>query len=338
MPDARVHSAGIDSAAILLMTLGEEQAAEVLKHMEPKEVQRVGAAMARLANVTKERVTQVLSGFMQEVDNQTALGIGTEDYVRKTLVKAIGVDKADGVIDRILHNENTKGLESLKWMEPRAVAELIRVEHPQIIAIVLAYLESEHAAQVLAHLPDGNRTDVMMRVASLDGIPPSALTELNEVMEKQFMGKANVKSANLGGVKTAANILNFLDSSIEATLLEKLKENDEALVNQIEELMFVFDDLTEIDDRGMQAVLREISSESLLIALKGASDGVKDKIFKNMSKRVGEMLSDDLDAKGPVRISEVEKAQKEILSVVRRMAETGEITLGGKQGEAEDYV
>lgn len=334
MPEAGQLGKGMERAAILLLTLGEQEAAEVLRHMEPKEVQKIGAAMASLSNVTREKVAQVLDEFVETVENQTALGVGAEDYIRKVLVKAIGEEKASGLIDRILHGGNTKGLENLKWMDPRAVAELIRLEHPQIIAIVLAYLDAEQSADVVKHLPEALRSDVLMRIASLDGIPPSALNELNEVMEKQFSGKVgSVKSSSVGGVKAAANILNFMDSSLEQALLGKIRESDEALAKRIEELMFVFEDLAEVDDRGIQKLLREVESEKLVIALKGASDAIKEKIFKNMSKRAAEMLRDDLDAKGPVRLSEVEAAQKEILAIARRLSEAGELALGGKGGE-----
>jgi flagellar motor switch protein FliG len=336
MPEVAGKLAGVERAAILLMTLGEQEAAEVLKHMEPREVQKIGAAMATLSNISKDKVSKVLVDFTDAVENQTALGVGSQDYIRKMLVRAIGEDKAGGVIDRILHGGNTKGLETLKWMEPRAVAELIRFEHPQIIAIVLAYLDAEQSAEILASLPESTRTDIVMRIAALDGIPPSALNELNEVMEKQFSGKANVKSASVGGVKSAANIMNLLDTSLETTLLGKIKETDEALAGKIEDLMFIFEDLSEVDDRGIQTLLREIESDKLLIAMKGSSDTIKEKIFKNMSKRAAEILRDDLDARGPVKLSEVESAQKEILTVARRLADAGELSLGGKGGE--EYV
>lgn len=333
MPEAEKLGEGLERAAILLLTLGEQEAAEVLRHLEPKEVQKIGMAMARLTNVSREKVTRVLSDFVETVEGQTALGVGAEDYIRKVLIKAIGEEKASGLIDRILHGGNTKGLENLKWMDPRAVADLIRLEHPQIIAIVLAYLDPEQSADVMKYLPEGLRADVLMRIASLDGIPPSALNELNEVMEQQFAGKiGSVKSSSVGGVKTAANILNFLDTGLEQTLLGKIRESDESLAKRIEELMFVFEDLTGVDDRGIQALLREVESEKLVLALKGASDAVKEKIFKNMSKRAAEMLRDDLEAKGPVRLSEVEAAQKEILAIARRMSEAGELALG-KGGE-----
>lgn len=325
---------GTERAAVLLMTLGEQDAAAILKHMSPKEVQRVGEAMASMSNVNRETVDHVLAQFCDTVDEQTELGIGNEDYLRNVLVNALGEDKAGNVIDRILMGHNAKGLETLKWMEPRAIAELIRLEHPQIVAIVLSYLESDHAAEVLAALPENMRTDVIIRVATLDGIQPSALHELDETLEKQFAGHADsLKSAGVGGIKTAANLLNFVDTSLETQIMDLLKQQDEELGQNIQEQMFVFDNLVDVDDRGIQALLREISSENLIVALKGADESVKDKIVKNMSKRASEMLLDDLDAKGPVRLSEVEIAQKEILTVARRMAESGEISLGGSGDE-----
>jgi flagellar motor switch protein FliG len=327
---------GVDRAAIFLMSLGEGAASEVLKHMEPKEVQTVGAAMAQLHNVTRGQVTTVLKDFCKTMQEETGLGLGTDEYVRSVLTKALGEEKAGNLIDRILQGGNTKGLETLKWMDSRAVAEIIRLEHPQIIAIVLSYLEPDQSAEVLSLFPDRVRTDVLMRIATLDGIQPAALNELNNIMEKQFSGKNNVKSSSVGGLKAAANILNFIDSSIEGEMMDSIKEVDADLGQSIQDLMFVFDNLKSVDDRDIQTILREISSESLVLALKGADDELKEKIFKNMSKRAAEMLRDDLEAKGPVRLSEVEGAQKEILSVARRLADAGDISLGGSG--SEEYV
>lgn len=325
----------VERAAILLLSLGEDTASEVLKHMGPKEIQKLGAAMANLQNVNKDTVNGVLGHFIDTVEEQTALGVGSDDYIRNVLVNALGADKAGGVINRILLGRNSKGLEQLKWMDPRQIAELIRHEHPQIIAIILAFLDNDQAAEVVALFPPKVRLDVLMRVASLDGIQPSALQELNDIMEKQFTGDSasNIKASSVGGIKSAANILNMMDASVESELLDEMKEVDAELAQQIQDNMFVFDNLIEVDDRGIQMLLREISSESLLVALKGADNNLKEKFFKNMSKRAGEMLRDDMDAKGPVRLSEVETAQKEILAIARRMTETGEISLGGKGDE-----
>ncbi|MBV2207267.1 MAG: flagellar motor switch protein FliG, partial [Pseudomonas sp.] len=241
--------------------------------------------------------------------------------------------KAGGLIDRILLGGNTSGLDSLKWMEPRAVADVIRYEHPQIQAIVVAYLDPDQAGEVLSHFDHKVRLDIVLRVSSLNTVQPAALKELNLILEKQFSGNTNTSRASLGGVKRAADIMNYLDSSIEGQLMDAIREVDEDLSTQIEDLMFVFDNLADVDDRGIQILLREVSSDVLVLALKGADEAIKEKVFKNMSKRAGELLRDDLEAKGPVRVSEVENAQKEILTIARRMAEAGEIVLGAKGGE-----
>ncbi len=336
MPENNAQLSGTERAAILLMSLGEKDAAEILKHMGPKEVQKLGQAMAGLNNVSKVQVSEVLDELISSIDGQTSLGVGSEDYIRKVLNQALGADKASGLIDRILIGRNTKGLEALKWMDPRAVAEIIRLEHPQIIAIVLSYLDGDQSAEVLKQMPERMQSDLLMRIATLDGIQPSALRELDEIMERQFAGNtANVKSASVGGIKTAANILNFIDSAREVKIMETIKDVDADIGQKIEDLMFVFDDLASVDDRGMQAILREISGEVLIMALKGADEDLKENIFRNMSKRAAEMLRDDLEAKGPARLSEVEAAQKEILAIARRMSEAGEISLGGK---GEDFV
>jgi flagellar motor switch protein FliG len=325
---------GTDRAAILLLSLGEAEATAVMKHMGAKDVQRIGAAMTQLQNISRQEVQDVLSEFTQKIESQTSLGVGVDDYLRKVLIGALGEDKAGGVIDRILFGRSSKGLEALKWMDSRAVAELIRQEHPQIIAIVLAYLDSDQSAEILQQFPEWLRADVIMRIATLDGIQPSALHELDEVIEKQFAGKTGaLKTSVLGGVKTAAQIMNFLDSSQETALIESIRKVDDALGSKIQDLMFVFGDLVDIDDRGMQELLRAVPGEKLLIALKGADEELKAKIFRNMSQRAAEMLKDDLEARGPVRLSEVEAAQKEILLLVRKMAEAGTIQLGGKGDE-----
>jgi flagellar motor switch protein FliG len=327
---------GTERAAIFLLSLGEQEATEVMRHMGAKDVQRIGAAMTQLQNVSRNDVSKVLSDFNLSVESQTSLGVGVDEYLRKVLIGALGEDKARGVIDRILFGRSSKGLEALKWMDPRAVAELIRQEHPQIIAIVMAYLDSDQAAEVLSLFPDPLRADVVLRIATLDGIQPTALHELDEVIEKQFAGRTGgMKTSVLGGVKSAANILNFMDSSAEANVVALISKADESLGNKIQELMFVFDDIAQIDDRGMQEVLRAVPSDKLLLAIKGAEESVKQKIFKNMSQRAAEMLKDDLEAKGPVRLSEVEAAQKEILAIVRKMSEAGTIQLGGK---GEEFV
>ncbi|ALZ85395.1 MULTISPECIES: flagellar motor switch protein FliG [Pseudomonas] len=323
----------VEKAAIFLLSLGEADAAQILRHMGPKEVQKVGTAMAQMRNVNREQVERVLGDFIEVVGDQTSLGVGADGYIRKMLTQALGEDKASGLIDRILLGGNTSGLDSLKWMEPRAVADVIRYEHPQIQAIVVAYLDPDQAAEVLGHFDHKVRLDIVLRVSSLNTVQPAALKELNLILEKQFSGSASTTRTALGGVKRAADIMNYLDSSVEGPLMEAIRDADQDLSGQIEDLMFVFDNLADVDDRGIQALLREVSSDVLVLALKGADEGIKEKFFRNMSKRAAELLRDDLEAKGPVRLSEVEGAQKEVLSVARRMADAGEIVLGGKGGE-----
>lgn len=335
MSEANDTRSGTERAAILLLTLGEQEAAQVLKYMGAREVQRVGTAMAQLSNVSRDEVSRVLGNFYTSIESQTSVGVGSDEFLRKVLVDALGADKASSVIERINLSPSNKGLEALKWMDARSVAELIRLEHPQIISIVLAYLDADQAAEILAELPAPLRTEVVMRIATLDGVQPSALTELDDIMEKQFAGKSGGKRSALGGAKAAADIINNLDPSDEAPLMEDITKTDEALGARIQDLIFVFDNLVDLDDRGMQELLRQVPSDKLLIAMKGADETLKTKIFKNMSQRAAEMLKDDLEAKGPVRLSEVEAAQKEILAQARKLAEAGTIALGGK---GEQYV
>jgi flagellar motor switch protein FliG len=321
---------GAQRAAILLLTLGEDDAATVLKHLGARDVQAVGTAMAALKNVSREQVDFVLTRLQEDMGQHTSLGVGTEEYIRKILVNALGENKAGSLIDRILLGRSSKGLESLKWMESRAISEMISLEHPQIIALVLAHLESDQAAEVVGYLPVRTRSDVIMRIATLDGVQPHALNELDEIMERQFSGNSNkLKSATVGGLKAAADILNAMDTSREAELMASIRGLDAKLGDSIEELMFVFDDLAEIDDRSMQTLLREVPSAQLITALKGAEPTIREKIFANMSKRAADMLRDDLEVKGPVRISEVDAAQKEVLATARRLADAGQINLAG---------
>jgi len=337
MDDTNNNVSGSERAAIFMMSLGEQKAAEVLKHMGPKEVQKIGTVMASLSNVSKEKVESVMSAFVEVANKQSGVGVDSDEYIRNMLTSALGEDKAGGVIDRILLGKNSKGLDSLKWMDPRAVAGVVKNEHPQIIAIVLSYLEGEHAAEVLQHLPERARSDVLMRIATLDGVPPAALQELNQVLEKQFSGNTGAKSSGVGGVKTAAGILNFMDGVSEAAITEVITEQDAELAEDIQSQMFVFDNLLDVDDRGMQAILREVQSEQLIVALKGADDSIKEKIFGNMSSRAAEMMREDLEAKGPVKLKDVEEAQKEVLSVAKRLSDAGEISLGGSGGD-DEYV
>jgi len=320
-------------AAILLLTVGEEAATVVFKQLNPKQVQYIGGAMAGLDNIRREKINRVFESFIEEITDSTGFGMGVDHYLKEVLNNALGPEKAAGVIDRILLAGDTLGLDSLKWMDARTIAEIIRSEHPQIQAIVIAYLESELSADVLGFLSEDVRLDIMMRVAKLETVQPDALQELNSILERQFSGSVSAQKRRIGGVKVAADIMTNLEGSIEAEIMDALNEVDEEMCTTIQDLMFVFANLIDIDDRGIQTLLREVSTEVLVVALKGADETLKEKIFSNMSSRAADLLRDDLEALGPMRVSDVEAAQKEILVIARRMAEAGEIMLGGSGEE-----
>ncbi|PPE67869.1 flagellar motor switch protein FliG [Caldimonas caldifontis] len=325
---------GLQDSAILLMSLGEEEAAEVFKHLTPKEVQRLGETIAKMKVIPRERVETVLDRFANDASDQSMLVNDTDEYVKSVLRKALGDDKANLLIDRILQGGDVSGIESLKWMDPGSVAELLRNEHPQIIAAILVHLDYDQSSEVLKHFVERQRHEVMIRIATLDGIQPSALKDLNDVLSKVLAGGDKLRKASLGGVKTAAEIINMMGSSIEGPLLDYIRQTDPELAQKIMDNMFVFDDLLKIDDRGIQTMLKEVQTESLIIALKGATPELREKIFSNMSTRAAETLREDLESRGPVRLSEVEAEQKELLKIVRRLADEGQIVLatGGDDG------
>lgn len=327
---------GVQKAAVLMLALGEDEAAEVMKFLSPREVQQLGAAMSTMKSVQSEELSQVLAEFRSETEQQTAIGVDSDDYIRSVLTKALGDDKASSLLNRILGAREASGIESLKWMDGQSVAELIRNEHPQIIATILVHLERDHASEVLAYFTERLRNDVVLRIATLDGVQPAALRELNDVLTKLLTGNEVLKKKQMGGVRTAAEIMNFFSGEHETAVMNNLKTYDADMAQRIMDEMFVFDNIIDIDDRGIQTILREVPSEALIVALKGAGQDLREKIFSNMSQRAGEMLKEDLEAKGPVRLSEVETQQKEILNIVRRLADEGAIQLGAK-GE-DPYV
>jgi flagellar motor switch protein FliG len=331
-----VDDQGLENAAILLMSLGEEEAASVFKHLTPKEVQGLGETIQKMKSVTRERVDNVLEMFSHLATEQSNLVPDTDEYVKNVLRKALGEDKANLLIDRIVQGGDTAGIESLKWMDPVSVGELLRTEHPQIAAAILVHLDYDHAAEVLKTFTERQRNEVLVRVATLDGIQPSALKDLNEVMGRVLAGGERSRKTALGGVKTAAEMINLMGTSIETAVLDYIREADNDLAQKIMDNMFTFDDLEKVDDKGIQALLKEVQSESLVIALKGATPEMREKVFKNMSTRAAETLREDLESRGPVRVSEVEAEQKEMLKVVRRLADEGQIVLSG--GGDDDFV
>jgi flagellar motor switch protein FliG len=324
-----VDDKGIENAAILLMSLGEEEASEVFKHLSPKEVQALGEQIAKLKVIKRAQVEEVLDKFDTVAETQSTLVTDTDEYVRAVLRKALGEDKANLLLDRILQGSDVSSIESLKWMDAASVAELLRNEHPQIIAAILAHLDFDQTASVLKLFPERGRNEVLIRIATLDGIQPTALKDLNEVMSQILAGGERMKKSSLGGAKTAAEIINMMGSSVEASVLDYVREADADLAQKVMDNMFTFDDVSKIDDKGIQAVLKEVQSESLVVALKGASADLREKIFRNMSTRAAETLREDLDSRGPVRLSEVEAEQKEMLKIVRRLVDEGQIVLAG---------
>ena len=324
---------GTERAAILLMTLGEQTAASVLRHMDVEEVQKLGSAMAGLADVPRERVTDVLGQLLVAVQGKTSIGIGGNDYLRKVLNDSLGERRAGALLGRIVKGRDSTGIDALKWMDPRAVAEVVKDEHPQIVATILAHLPSQQAADVLRTFEQSLQADVALRVARLDEVPETALQELDAIVERQTKEAAAVKTARLGGVKAAADMINLLGAGAQGTMIDAIKNEDAELGELIKDALFVFENLLKVDDRGMQAILREVQADTLATALKGADEEIREKVFRNMSSRAAEILRDDIATKGPVRLSEVEQAQKEVLAVALRLAEEGTIMLasGGEE-------
>jgi flagellar motor switch protein FliG len=324
---------GLNKSAILLMSLGEDEAAEVLKHLGPRDVQKISAAMASLKAVTREQMQTVLGEFCEQTADQATLGVSTDDYLRNVLKKALGDDRSAPLIDRLLQAGDTSGIDGLKWMGAAAVADLIRNEHPQIIATILVHLERDQASEILALFGEQTRSDVLLRIATLDGIQPAAMKELNDVLMGLLAGNRQSRNAPMGGVRTAAEILNFMPRTQEAAIVESVKQANAELADKIVEEMFIWENLLALDDKAIQMLLKEVESEALILALKGSSEELREKIFSNMSQRAGDMLREDLEAKGMVRVSEVETQQKAILTIVRRLADEGQVALGGQGGD-----
>lgn len=328
---------GVMKSAILMLAVGEDEAAEIMKFLTPKEVQKLGMAMATLKGVEREKVSTVIDEFLNLAEKSSDFGLDSDEYIRSVLNKALGEDKAANLLNRILTNRDAGGIESLKWMDALTVAEFIKNEHPQIIATILVHLEPDQAAEVISHFTDRLRQDTMLRIATLDGVKPVALKELNDVMTKVLAGNEGVKKQKMGGIKTAAEIMNYMNGETESVVMDGFKNYDADIADKIMGEMFVFDDIIDIDDKGIQVMLREVQSETLIVALKGTTAEMREKIFKNMSSRAAEMMKEDLESKGPMKLSEVEAQQKQILQVVRRLADEGQIMLGGKGGD-DQYV
>jgi flagellar motor switch protein FliG len=320
---------GTQRAAVLMLLLGEEQAANIIRFLSPKEVQGLGAAMVQVAELSQEAVNAVLDEFLAEIKRQTNLGLGTSDYVDKVFRRALGDDKAASVLGRIMPGQGTKGLDILSWMDARGIADMIRGEHPQVVAIILSLLESEVAADVLNYLPPDTRPEVIQRVASLDTVQPSAMAELEAIMKQQFSKNASAQSSSFGGVQAAAKIMNMTKTALENSIMGGLNELDPELMLKIQDNMFTFENLVSVDNKGIQVLMRAVEPDLLMMALKNASDDCQARFFDNMSERARGMFRDDMEAKGPQRMADVEDAQKQIMRKARKLSDSGELILGG---------
>ena len=329
-----MSEAGIHKAAVLMLALGQDEAAEVMKYLEPREVQKLGTAMSTLKTIAHEDLEAVLQDFETESARNASFGVDAEDYIRTVLTKALGDDKASNLLNRILVTRDSSGIESLKWMDAKSVADLIRLEHPQIIATILVHLDAIQASEILSEFSERTRMEVILRIATMEGLQPQAIQELNDVLTQLLTGNENIKKKSMGGIKATAAIMNFMKSDLETALMTKVREFDADIADQITDQMFVFDDIIDIEDRDIQIILREVPSDALITALKGAKQDIQAKIFKNMSQRAAEMMREDLESKGPVRLSDVDKQQKEILQIIRRLSDEGQITLSSGGDDA----
>ena len=331
-PELKAEMAAMTStqrAAVLMLLLGEEQAAEIVKYLSPKEVQALGGAMVQAASLSQNAVNVVLDEFVEMLKKQTSLSLGNNDYVEKVMRLALGDDKANSVLNRIMPGQGTKGLDILSWMDPRSIAEMIKGEHPQVIAIILSLLENSTAADVMVYLPMDVRPEVIQRIASLDTVQPAAMLELEAIMKQQFSKSASNASSSFGGLAAAAGIMNFTKTEVEATIMNGLEALDPVLMQKIQDLMFTFENLVTVDNKGIQVLMRAVEPDMLMVALKGASEAAKDRFFDNMSERARGMFKADMEAKGPVRMADVEEAQKKIMRMARKLSDAGELMLGG---------
>lgn len=324
-----------EQAAVIVLLLGEQQAADIIQYLNPREVQSLGSAMVGVVDLSQDSVNLVLDNFVATIKKQTNLGLGTTDYVENVLKRALGEDKASTVLGRILPGSSSKGLEILRWMDPRAIADMISTEHPQVVAIILSVLEYDVAADVLNYLPEINRGEIMQRIASLESVQPSAMDELERIMKEQFSSNSSAKSSSFGGIKTAAKIMNFVKVDLEGKIMGDLSEIDEELMLKIQDNMFTFDNLSVVDNKAIQVLMRNVEPELLMVALKGAGEDVKDKFFDNMSQRARAMFIDDMESKGPMRLTDVEAAQKTIMRLARKLSDSGDLVLSGR---GDDFV
>ncbi len=322
---------GFEKTAILLMKLGEDAASEVMKGLDPKDLRKIGAMIASLSDVPKEEVEIVLKEFSESLNETGGITIEGKDYIQKVLVRALGEEKATHVMDG-LSTEDDGGLESLKWMDPRSIASLIRGEHPQTISLILTQLEMSQSSEVLSHFSQEQKADVIVRMATLEDIPPGVMKEIGAALKSDMSVTGTASGRKVKGVKLVADILNITDKTSEEAIMTSITDKQPELAEEIRQLMFVFDDLIQLDNRGLQELLKTVSKEDLALALRAVKEDLKEKFFSNMSERAVQLFKEDMEAKGPVKLSEVEKAQMDILKIAKKLEEEGKIVIGGGGG------
>lgn len=327
---------GTQKSAILMMLLGEEEASEIIRNLSPKEVQHLGSAMYSVQGLDQDTVNKVLDEFLEIIKQQTSLGLGSDSYIRNVLTKALGTDKAQSVLGRITPTSSNRPIEILDWMDARAIAEMVLDEHPQIISLIISYLEPSVGADVMNMLPVDLQADVIRRVATLETVQPDALRELEMVMQQKFAANTSLRASQVGGVKAAAALMNFTQQDTEQRIMKVLGKDDKDLMQAIQENMFLFENLIESDDRSLQTLLRSVETEDIVVAMKGADEALRDKLFACMSSRAAANIMDEMEALGPVRLTEVQDAQKAIINVARRLSDEGAIVLAGRGGD--DFV
>ena len=324
---------GTEKSAILMMLLGEEEAAQVLQNLTPKEVQHLGTAMYSVAGVDQNTVNMVLDEFLETIKKQTGLGLGAGRYIENVMVRALGEDKAQSVLGRITPASSESAIDILDWMDARAISELIIDEHPQIKALIISYLAFGLGADVLTLLPDEIQADIVRRIATIETVEPGAVKELERVMKEKFAANTSLRASKIGGVKAAAKIMNFTKTEMETRILTSIKKEDKDLMAEIQDNMFVFENLSSSDDRSLQTLLRSVDQDVLIIAMKGAETALQDKLLGCMSTRAAANIRDEMEALGPVRLTEVQEAQKQIINVARKLSDDGTIVLAGRGGE-----
>lgn len=338
MPDSAIEEvgklkelSGLDSAAVFLLALGKENAAQVLKHLNPREVQQIGTAMTSIENIGRQEIHHVMQAFIDEL-GEDVLGVDPNEYAQSLMADALG-EGGGHLMDAALLGDQVKGLEALKWMHPSTISNMLRNEHPQVVAIVLSYFDSDQAAEVLRGIPERFQAEVIYRIATLTTIQPRALFDLNDVLENASSDGEGGKLATIGGEKRAAEILNMVGSGVDSRILDDIAVEHEDVSKAIQDKMFVFDDIEGIDDRGIQTLVGEVPNEVLIMALKGAEPALKEKFLSNVSKRQADIMRDDLETGGPVKLSAVEEAQRTIIQTVRRLADEEKLMMPGSGEE-----